>query len=636
MKHMTGFGVIEPPGNSEVRTLVRSGFAMLLTASIAITTLCSMSASAAPGGTPQASITLSNCDAEYCYTQDNTWTLEKTGVYTATDPAVPNIGTVTWTLTATKTPGATTFTVHGGLTVYNSGSAPATIGNIVVNLQKPNSPKKGSNASHVSIAADVADATDGDGATSASIVAAGSQENMATNTAWGTSNYAVSGAKGTFSETAGSGLLEFTDASNNTLFSLVPQPSIPVGGSITLLYDATFQTSVLPPAGTPLRVETIVTFGNAGARGGSGASASNIDINGNGSLSPDEANVRSVPCRVSMAGLPIAPEQCNDSVIVSDPADQALSVSGTVTATNPLGFFDSETISATTTFGPISVDVNGGSAGGQVCNTADLNGESTGGTLTVVIGHTPDAFEDITPEDGIDNPVNVGNQPIYAPYTCCEAASAQAVSCVAVPAEDGGGNPPPPFEGATYQASEWGTSKDGTSNNKAAQLRASGFATIYSSGGVVVGGNYHMTFTSAAYVAGYLGGNHTPGAPAALNANLLNPTESASHDFGIHVLALRLNVDLVAGFGALQLYGFTTSDKLDGTDLTSAQCVALNGQTVSDVLAVMNLALGGDLGSHYAGLSIAQLTDLALLLNKSYNNGTNNNAGLGDHLKVVP
>src|SRR5262249_50287311 len=205
----------------------------------------------------QASITLTNCDAKYCYTHDNTWDLTKTADDSAVDQTT-GTGTVTWTINATKdTSAAATFTVHGGLTVTNTGSAPATIGNIVVNLQKPNSPKQGSNASHVSIAADVANATNGDAATSANIVAAASQENAATNAAWGTNNYTVSGAQGTFTETACSGKLEFTDASNNTLFSLVPQPVIPVGGSVSLLYHAEFKTNCLPPAGTALRVEVL-------------------------------------------------------------------------------------------------------------------------------------------------------------------------------------------------------------------------------------------------------------------------------------------------------------------------------------------------------------------------------------------
>src|SRR5262245_51101466 len=172
---------------------------------------------AAGGGTPQASITLQNSDAKYCYTHNNTWTLTKEVTGNTVDNGV---GTVTWTINATKdSSGAATFTVHGGLTVTNTGSAPATIGNIVVNLQKPNSPKRASNAPYVSIAADVADATNGDAATTANIVAAGSQENAATNAAWFTNNYTVAGAKGTFTETAGSGTLEFTDASDNTVFS---------------------------------------------------------------------------------------------------------------------------------------------------------------------------------------------------------------------------------------------------------------------------------------------------------------------------------------------------------------------------------------------------------------------------------
>jgi len=91
----------------------------------------------ASGGAPQASIALNNSDAKYCYTYNNTWILTKEVTGNTVDNGV---GTVTWTINATKdSSGAATFTVHGGLTVTNTGSAPATIGNIVVNLQKPNS-----------------------------------------------------------------------------------------------------------------------------------------------------------------------------------------------------------------------------------------------------------------------------------------------------------------------------------------------------------------------------------------------------------------------------------------------------------------------------------------------------------------
>src|SRR5262249_46972023 len=50
----------------------------------------------------------------------------------------------------------------------------------------------------------------------------------ANNTAW------------TLQKTPGSGTLEFTDASSNTIFSLTPQMSLATGASITLLYTATF------------------------------------------------------------------------------------------------------------------------------------------------------------------------------------------------------------------------------------------------------------------------------------------------------------------------------------------------------------------------------------------------------------
>ena len=241
----------------------------------------------------------------------------------------------------------------------------------MVNLQKPNSPKKGSNAPYVSIAADVADATNGDAATTANIVAAGSQENMTTNVACVTTNYIAAGAKGTFKETAGSGSLEFTDASDNSVFSLVPQPVIPVGQSITLLYDATFNTSVLPPAGTQMRVEALVTFGNAGARGGGGSTATNIEINGNGVIDADEANVRTVPSRVALAAFPTSPDQCNDSVTVTDTGATA---TGTVTTSNPVGFDAFPAVISSTTSWDVSVDVDWRHHGGSVCNEANLAG----------------------------------------------------------------------------------------------------------------------------------------------------------------------------------------------------------------------------------------------------------------------
>jgi hypothetical protein len=113
------------------------------------------------------------------------------------------------------------------------------------------------------------------------------------------------------------------------VFALTPQRSIAVNESVTLLYDAAFQPGVLP-AGTAMRVEALVSFGNAGARGGSGATGSNIDVNGNGGVDADEANVRTVPSRVTLAALPTTPEETNASVSLTD----EVTTSGTVTYTN--------------------------------------------------------------------------------------------------------------------------------------------------------------------------------------------------------------------------------------------------------------------------------------------------------------
>src|SRR5262249_37744352 len=155
--------------------------------------------------------------------------------------------------------------------------------------------------------------TQGDAASVARIVADDSTESQPFNAAYGPANYTVSGDQGTFTQTAGSGPLTFTDASNNSPVSLLPEKSLAPGPTLTLRYTASFTNAALGlAAGTSLRVEALVSFGNAGERGGSGASAANLDINGNGVIDADEAHVRTVACR-SGQSLPPATTS-NDSV----------------------------------------------------------------------------------------------------------------------------------------------------------------------------------------------------------------------------------------------------------------------------------------------------------------------------------
>src|SRR5262245_22533782 len=432
----------------------------------------------APG---QASITLTNCNAELCHANNTEWTLDK-------EPASQSITlpddspTISWTVTATK--GATSanfLTVDGVVTVTNTGTANATIGNIVINLQK----KLINTSNWVSVAADVADATSGDAATKANIVAAASAESAAVNAAFGPPNYTVTGAQGTFVETAGSGALSFTDATSNTIFSLTPQVSLAPGNSITLLYSATFNNTVLGLAvGTQVRTEAMVTFGNAGLRGGSGSTAANIDVNGNGSIDADEANVRTVPCRVTR-NVPDL-KQGNASVTLKD-AESDVTASGT-----GIGFSEFSTnigadntgsgeVISDTTSASVSVEASCTPPGsGNINNTAHLNGESCS---VIVQG----------PQIGTDP---ITGLPIYQQFEfpCVVGVDLDASANVSVACEE---QPPNPPNVCTYTQGGWGAKPNG---NNPASLLANNFIAVYPSGvevGIPGAGGYSMKFTSS-------------------------------------------------------------------------------------------------------------------------------------------
>src|SRR4051812_23957545 len=95
-----------------------------------------------------AQLTLEHPKAAIAQTSQKSWSLANTG---AVDTATSS---VTWTLTATQTPtGAKRLTVTGSVTIENDGSAPGTIGNVVVTLEhKPGH-------SWTAAASDVANAT---------------------------------------------------------------------------------------------------------------------------------------------------------------------------------------------------------------------------------------------------------------------------------------------------------------------------------------------------------------------------------------------------------------------------------------------------------------------------------------------
>jgi hypothetical protein len=542
------------------------------------------------GGGGQASITLKDAAGVVCvHTDSVSWSLSKSGSLDS-DPDSATLGLVTFEVDATRTDVNAdddsgndvddVLQVNGVLTVKNTGSADATIGNIVVNLQKPK-PSGG----WVSAAADCADATSGDGATCCNIVASASQEKA------NSYDYAISGKKGTFRETSGvSGSLEFTDADSNTVWAMVPQPVIPPGDYVTLKWVAKFDGSATALSGvTKVRAEIIVTFGNAGARGGSGSTAGNIDANGNGSIGSDEANVRSVPSRLTL-DVPAA-ETCHETACLSDPESNVLLVPDPETPDVAYTDYSSEVCAEDCDPGisdsvtrEITLQLSEGR--GLIGNTATLDVPAE--TVTVSV------------QTGVDE---LG----YAVYTdydfeCCPALALSASVVLpfdtSLPVED--------F--TTYTQGGWGATPNGSNP---ASLLASNFSSVYTGGVVEVGvsgsGGYSMKFTSAAAIGAYLPAGKTPGV---LTADLTNPTSTSAGVFGGQVLALQLNVDFsdagvtAGGFGDL-VYSDSAS--------------SLDGKTVSEILAAANMALGG--GGLPSGYTFSSLNALATNLNESFDNG---------------
>jgi hypothetical protein len=404
---------------------------------------------------------------------------------------------------------------------------------------------------------------------------------------------ASSEGRSSFSENAGSGSVHFTDVSNNTIFSLVPQKTLVAGEEVTLLFAASYNNAILGiPSGEQVRFEVIVTFGNAGARGGSGASCPGVDINGSGAIDLAENNVRSVPTRITLT-VPAFYEH-NQSVLLTDKSS-SLSSTGTVSILSfltSIGNGSGEKLISDSEVNSCEALVDTGDEGGSITNCATLDSPEYGITV-----------------NGPADPITL--QPIYSyAFTCEPAFHAQACHTLQVAA------PPidnPPFvtnEYGTFTQGGWGASAHG--NNPGALL-ASKFLAVFPSGSVKVGlaPQFSMTFSSAAAVTNYL----PAGGPSnKLTANLVNPTTSASGVFGGQVLALKLSVS----FGYAGFLG-TSPDKF-GDLMLKDTGYSIDGMTVSAVLAIAEQALGG--GGLPYDMSFSQLNNIVTSLNEAFDNGT--------------
>jgi hypothetical protein len=164
----------------------------------------------------------------------------------------------------------------------------------------------------------------------------------------------------------------------------------------------------------------------------------------------------------------------------------------------------------------------------------------------------------------------------------------------------------------TFHQGDWGCSEGFTGI-----LLNDNYTTIYGPFGgllrvgIVGPAGFSISFTHASRVFDYL---PQAGSPDPLNADLVDPTTSASGAFGGDVVALKLNIDftdagLMLGgsglaFGDLTLCNFST---LPG----------LNGLAVREFLAIVNTLLGG--GS--AGFTVADLAPVTAQLNSSFVSG---------------
>lgn len=489
-----------------------------------------------------ASISFKRTTTRMTLTSDTEWTLAKQGTVDEAN------GTVSWTVTATE--GTTTtglLAVYGTLTVKNHGWGGATIGNIVVNLQ--------TRVHHnwVSRSVDIADATQDDAATFARVVPSANSEH-----------------RSTFTENAASGQLVFMDGQTNSVFSLVPQVTIPGHSSRTLKFTATFDNNVLGlTKGTRTRAEIIVSFGNA-VHGG--ASAPNIDINGNGIVDADEKRVRSVSTRENLR-VPKPSPNNTDPTLTDTLAD--ITTTGTVT-------FGNAQFNLGPTGGTVTVSYDPGESGGTITNCAHLDSE----TKTLSCG-------------GHSFPIGLG-----VDLTACDTQTIGAPACT--PGTEGCGWEEDDL--VTYIQVEWGTAA-----STAESLLSSQFFTVYPSGFLELGipgtAGYSAIFTAPSSIVTYLPASGTLGP---LTADLIDPSATASGAFGGEVLALALNVDFSPhtggtsglAFGDLRVCGVTP--------------MSLDGTTVSGVLAIANTLLGGGTAAY----TIGELAPIVIELNSAFNEGS--------------
>ena len=515
-----------------------------------------------------ADVFLTHANADLLQTSNTSWTLSKTGsVDTSND-------TVTWTITTTR--GVTVggnLVVDGDLNLTNIGNGPASLGNIVVNLQV-----RGSHHHHdgdgdddrdgrdgdrdndwQTVASDVANATDDVNATSANVVANENSEHQ-----------------GVFTVGPASGKLFFLDRKTNSVFSLVPEVSLPKFSTTPLLFSATFNNNVLGlQLGAEVRLEVIVSFGNHPI-GGQGT-GTNIDINGNGVIDPDEHRVRSVSNLFDR----LVPQTlaANSSLMTMD-AIADISTTGTVT-------FSNASIDLAT--GIVTANFNPGPDGGSITNCAHATGNGVADAVGSMI---------LTIVPGLD-------------LTACDTETIHQVACT--PGAPGCGWHDNDL--ITFSQVAWGNTP---APNTIAQTLVDNFDAVFAPEndlmeiGIPGTAGFSIIFDEASALTTYLPAQGTAGV---LTADLLDPASSAAGVFGGEVATMRLNI----AFGDAGVIKGTTGlllGDLHVCALTGTQA-PLNNLTVRQIQDQANSLLGGG----PASVSVTDMFTVTNEIDMSFNGG---------------
>ena len=370
----------------------------------------------------QANIMLSNAGVTGALATNTNWSIAKNGGFAS--------GTASWTVGVTKVSVSDQIIqVDGQFTITNTGTGPAPLGNIIINLQRP------CGTVWVSAAIDVADATFGQAATYGNFISTASAEKIARNqpssSCHGPGNYVVTTTvdghavtEGTFFTTGGSGTVDFISASDNSVFSLVPEFSLAAGTSKRLFYTATFDNTILGIApGTELRPEVIVSV--AGAHETDLNVSRLVDVDDDDGPAGEGVALDGDDTGWSQSAAtrqPFVPRlaQCNQTLELSDAqssVNPALTGTAALTSftsfngTGMLSIDGSSMSDGSTNTQDVSAVATGGVSGGTITNCAGITGPDT--TITLVVGNFSKVFSvctgvDDTACDQEDIPANAG------------------------------------------------------------------------------------------------------------------------------------------------------------------------------------------------------------------------------------